>query len=84
MYACRNMCMSFNFGEEIPIIKGSPKWDLYIFWWVQAFGLLQFDSMLFFGPSFSHLVFYFGYFLEIQWYLSKLKKADLACQIWVK
>ena len=41
---------------------------LYLFWWVQAFGLSLFDSMLFFGPSFSHLVCYFGYFLEIQWY----------------
>ena len=26
------------------------------------FGLLLFDSMLFFGPSFSHLICYFGYF----------------------
>ena len=39
--------------------------------------------MLFFGPSFSHLVCYFGYFLEIQ-YLSNLKKEILVCQIWVK
>ena len=32
--------MSFDFGEEIPIIKGSPKWVLQLFWWVQAFSLL--------------------------------------------
>ena len=31
--------------------------------------------MLFFGAYFSHLVCYFGYFLEIQWYFSKLKKS---------
>ena len=29
---------------------------------VQTFWLLLFDSMLFFWPSFSHLIFYFGYF----------------------
>ena len=38
------------------------------------FGLLVFDSMLFFEPSFSHLMCYFGYFLEIQWHFSKLIK----------
>ena len=40
MYICTNMHMSFNFGEETLIIKGSPKWVLYLFWWVQVFGLL--------------------------------------------
>ena len=47
-------------------IKGLPEWVLQLFWWVQEFDLLQFDNMLFFGPSFSHLICYFGYFfLEI-------------------
>ena len=32
--------MSFNFGEEVLIIKGSAKWVLQLFWWVQAFDLL--------------------------------------------
>ena len=54
--------MSLNFGQDIQNIKGSPKWVLQLFWWVQTFGLLLFDSMLFFGPSFSHLMCYFGYF----------------------
>ena len=58
----RELHMSFNFGEEIWIIKGSPKWVLQLTWWVQMFGLLLFDSMLFFGPSFSHLICYFGFF----------------------
>ena len=31
--------MSFDFGEEILIIKGSPKSVLYLFWWVPTFGL---------------------------------------------
>ena len=30
--------------------------------------------MLFFGPSFSHLVCYFNYFFAIQVYFSKLKR----------
>ena len=34
--------------------------------------------MLFFEPVLVILVFYFGYFLEIQWYLSKLKKCNFA------
>ena len=38
-------------------------------------GLLLFDSMLFFGPSFSHLICYFGLFLSIQWlFLNKKRK----------
>ena len=32
--------------------------------------------MLFFAPSFSHLVCYFNYFLQIQVYFSKLKKGS--------
>ena len=41
MFTDGDMCTSFNFGEEILIIKvGSPKWALQLFWWVQAFGLL--------------------------------------------
>ena len=42
------------------------------------------DSMLFFGPSFSHLICYFNYFLQIQWYFSKLKKGSLVHVVWVK
>ena len=29
---------------------------------VQMFWLLLFDSMWFFGPSFSHLIYYLGYY----------------------
>ena len=57
------LCMTLNFGQDIWNIKGSPKWVLQLFWWVQTFGLLLFDSMLFFGPSFSHLMCYFGNFV---------------------
>ena len=59
MYSKGDMCMAFNFDEEILIIKGFTKMG-FIFILV-VFGLLYFNSMLFFGPSFSHLVCYFGY-----------------------
>ena len=34
MYSKGVVCMPFNFGEEILIIKDSPKLVLYLFWWV--------------------------------------------------
>ena len=37
MYTDGNMHMSFDFGEEK---KGVQQNQFYIFWWVQAFGLL--------------------------------------------
>ena len=70
---------AIKFWKKIGIIQGSPKWVLQLFWWVQTFGLLLFDSMLIFGPSFSHLVNYFGYFLEIHWHFSKLKSKFVHC-----
>ena len=45
------LCTSLNFGQDIQNIKGSPKWVLQLFWWVQMFGLLLFGSILFFGPA---------------------------------
>ena len=55
--------MLLKFGKEIWSFKGSPKWVFSLFWWVQTFWLISFGSMLFFGPSFSHLMCYFNYFL---------------------
>ena len=49
MYTDGDVHMSFDFDEEFRLLRGIPKWVLYLFWWVQAFGLLYFDSMLFFG-----------------------------------
>ena len=48
------------------------------------FGWILMDNMLFFGPSFSHLICYFGYFLYIQWHFSKLKKGSLVHYVWGK
>ena len=56
--------MSLHFGEEIWIITGLHQ-NEFLFVLVGSNGLLLFDSMLFFGPSFSHLLCYFGYFLYI-------------------
>ena len=66
------------------ILRGSPKYIYSYFGGCQMFELILFDSMLFFGPSFSHLMCYFGYFSEIQWHFSKLKKGSLVQLIWVK
>ena len=40
MYTCRNMCKSFDFGEEILIIKGFTKMGFKVILVVQTFGLL--------------------------------------------
>ena len=37
------------------------------------FGWLLFDRMLFFGPTFSHLICYFGYFFVNSMALFKIK-----------
>ena len=39
------ICAGLLILVKILIIKGSPKWVLYLLWWVQAFGLLYFDSI---------------------------------------
>ena len=55
--------LSFNFSNNILITyQNSPKSVFSLFLWVQAFGLVKFGIMLFFGPSFSHLTCYFNYF----------------------
>ena len=59
--------MSFDFGEEILIIKGVYQNGFYIYFC--GFRHLVYYNLivcLFFGSSFSHLVCYFGYFMEIQ------------------
>ena len=57
--------MSFDFGNNISITyQNSPKSVFYLFLWVQAFSLVSFGIMLFFGPSFSHLACYFNHFLS--------------------
>ena len=59
-----------------------------LFWWVQMFGLYLLDSILFFRPSFSHLICYFNYFFAIEWHFSNSKKGSFvhlvqAKYIWV-
>ena len=69
--------MFLKFGKEILILGGRPKWGFfYLFWEVQMFGQLLFDSMLFFGPSFSHLICYFGYFFVNSMALFKIEKGE--------
>ena len=72
------LCMSFDFGNNISITyQNSPKSVFYLFLWVQAFGLVSFGIMLFFGPSFSHLACYFNHFFyQNQVFFSKLKKVS--------
>ena len=42
--------MSLKCGQNIWSIKGSPKWDFHLFWWVQTFWLLLFDMCCSLGP----------------------------------
>ena len=59
------------------IERGSPKSGLYLFWWVQLFGLYFWDSMLFLGPSFGHWMCYFVYYFANPMAHFKGKKGEL-------
>ena len=70
----RGVCSRLiKFGLEIHGSKGFTKMDFYLVWFIQTFGLYLLGSILFFGPSFSHLICCFTYFLQIQWHFSNSK-----------
>ena len=70
MFTDGDMHMSFNFGEEIPIIKGSPKWVLQLF---GGFKHLVCYNLIVWCSLDPGLVIWYVIlvFFEIQWHFSK-------------
>ena len=75
MFTRENMHMSFDFSEEILIInQNSPKSVLYLFWWLKH--LVYYNLIVCCSLDPVVVIWYviLVNFLEIQSYLSKLKK----------
>ena len=75
MYTSGNIHMSFNFGEEIPIIKGVHQNQFYSYFG----GLMHlvYDNLIVYcslDPVLDIWYVILVIFMEIQWHLSTLKK----------